>query len=326
MNKRRFARGLRSTRSTRSCGRCSGSAFRCRAPRFSRRPGASPDWFVGTRSPTGSTGTLLDRRRARTPRRLRAEHRGEPASAHPARAKWLTGNARVLPDDDPRERLDMIARTRRRSTLNVATDPAHGHRPARPARGPGSGRGLASRAVNESTPTGTVASDQITPGELRLAARNHGLPLEALRDDDHAGRAPLPADPLRHPGGRPRGLRLDGRTARWSGRCRSAWTTCGPCPGSTLPVTLRVRGQRASPAGSAAAEPALADRGRRHRGVGRHAAARRPRRGRACDAGAVEILFTGARPRRRGRHGQAYARSLPIADALEAGRAARRTR
>ncbi len=35
--------------------------------------------------------------------------------------RWLTGNARVLPDDDPGERLDMIARTRRRSTLNVAT-------------------------------------------------------------------------------------------------------------------------------------------------------------------------------------------------------------
>ena len=35
--------------------------------------------------------------------------------------RWLTGSARTLPDDDPRERLDMIARTRRRSTLNVAT-------------------------------------------------------------------------------------------------------------------------------------------------------------------------------------------------------------
>lgn len=31
------------------------------------------------------------------------------------------------------------------------------------------------------TPEGTVASEGITPAELRLAARNHGLPLEALR-------------------------------------------------------------------------------------------------------------------------------------------------
>src|SRR5688572_23033971 len=33
----------------------------------------------------------------------------------------------------------------------------------------------------EDAPAGTVASDGITPAELRLAARNHGLPLEALR-------------------------------------------------------------------------------------------------------------------------------------------------
>jgi sulfane dehydrogenase subunit SoxC len=31
-------------------------------------------------------------------------------------------------------------------------------------------------------PAGTVAEEGITPAELRLAARNHGLPLEALRD------------------------------------------------------------------------------------------------------------------------------------------------
>ena len=32
-------------------------------------------------------------------------------------------------------------------------------------------------------PQGTVAAAEITPAELRLAARNHGLPLEALRWD-----------------------------------------------------------------------------------------------------------------------------------------------
>jgi DMSO/TMAO reductase YedYZ molybdopterin-dependent catalytic subunit len=33
----------------------------------------------------------------------------------------------------------------------------------------------------EGAPTGTIADEGITPAELRLAARNHGMPLEALR-------------------------------------------------------------------------------------------------------------------------------------------------
>ena len=35
--------------------------------------------------------------------------------------QWLVGSAWALPDDDPRERLDAIACTRRRSRLNLAT-------------------------------------------------------------------------------------------------------------------------------------------------------------------------------------------------------------
>ena len=35
----------------------------------------------------------------------------------------------------------------------------------------------------EGAPAGTVAEQGITPAELRLAARNHAMPLEALRDD-----------------------------------------------------------------------------------------------------------------------------------------------
>jgi DMSO/TMAO reductase YedYZ molybdopterin-dependent catalytic subunit len=35
--------------------------------------------------------------------------------------------------------------------------------------------------MEPAVPTGTVAEEGITPAELRLAARNHGLPLEALR-------------------------------------------------------------------------------------------------------------------------------------------------
>jgi DMSO/TMAO reductase YedYZ molybdopterin-dependent catalytic subunit len=34
----------------------------------------------------------------------------------------------------------------------------------------------------DGAPAGTIADEGITPAELRLAARNHGLPLEALRD------------------------------------------------------------------------------------------------------------------------------------------------
>ena len=35
----------------------------------------------------------------------------------------------------------------------------------------------------DAAPAGTVAGQGITAEELRLAARNHGLPLEALRHD-----------------------------------------------------------------------------------------------------------------------------------------------
>ena len=35
--------------------------------------------------------------------------------------RWLSGRARALPDDDPEERLRTIARTRRRSRMNLAT-------------------------------------------------------------------------------------------------------------------------------------------------------------------------------------------------------------
>ncbi len=35
----------------------------------------------------------------------------------------------------------------------------------------------------DAAPAGTVAGEGITPEELRLAARNHALPLEALRHD-----------------------------------------------------------------------------------------------------------------------------------------------
>jgi deazaflavin-dependent oxidoreductase (nitroreductase family) len=35
--------------------------------------------------------------------------------------RWRSGTARVVPDDDPRERLRWIARTRRRSAINATT-------------------------------------------------------------------------------------------------------------------------------------------------------------------------------------------------------------
>ena len=45
--------------------------------------------------------------------------------------------------------------------------------------------------------------EAISAEELQLAARNHGIPLEALRYDVTPAGPALPAHPLRHPGGRP---------------------------------------------------------------------------------------------------------------------------
>ena len=72
----------------------------------------------------------------------------------------------------------------------------------------------------------TRMDDGITLEELQLAARNHGLPLESAARADHAGRAALPADPLRHPGGRRARMAARRSAGSSSGRSSSRSTTC----------------------------------------------------------------------------------------------------
>ena len=60
-----------------------------------------------------------------------------------------------------------------------------------------------------------------------------------------------------------------------------------------MPVTFECAGNGRALLAAASAQPALADRGRRHRGVGRHAAQAAARRGGRAASGAVEVLFTG---------------------------------
>ena len=128
-------------------------------------------------------------------------------------------------------------------------------------------------------PDGTVAAEEITPAELRLAARNHGLPLEALRYDItpaglhylliHYDIPAVDAAVFRARGGR------RGREAAEPALDDLQAARAGQHAGH-----LRVRRQRPRPAAAAPAQPALADRGGRHRRMGRHAARAAARRGR----------------------------------------------
>ena len=78
-------------------------------------------------------------------------------------------------------------------------------------------------------PAGTSIGD-VTLAELRLAARNHGMPLEALRH-------PITPVGLHYllvhydiPAVDPATLAARARRRRRSGRCRSRSPTCGRCP------------------------------------------------------------------------------------------------
>ncbi len=168
----------------------------------------------------------------------------------------------------------------------------------------------------DGAPTGTVADEGISPDELRLAARNHGLPLEALRYPiTPAGlhylliHYDIPAvDPQAYRleiGGavaRPLSLSLDDLRERER---------------VAMPVTFECAGNGRALLQPAPAQPALADRGGRHRRVGRHAAAPAARGGGCAGVGGRGALHR-ARPRRRGR-GRAGLRAL-------AGAARRRAR
>jgi DMSO/TMAO reductase YedYZ molybdopterin-dependent catalytic subunit len=166
-------------------------------------------------------------------------------------------------------------------------------------------------------PPGTVADSGISPEELRLAARNHALPLEALRHDlTPAGLHYLlihydipvvdPAAYRLEVGGeveRPLSLSLDDLRSR---------------EGATLPVTFECAGNgRALMAPRPLSQPWLTE------AVGTAewgGALLEPllREARIKD-GATEVLFTGLDRGVEGGVEQAYSRSLPLEEALSAG-------
>jgi sulfane dehydrogenase subunit SoxC len=168
----------------------------------------------------------------------------------------------------------------------------------------------------DAAPEGTVASEEITPAELRLATRNHGLPLEALRDPiTPAGlhylliHYDIPAvheDAFRlevgGEVGRPMSLSLGDLRAR---------------PKVSLPVTFECAGNgRALLAPRPLSQPWLTE------AVGTAEWAGAPLRAlleeAGVRAGAVEALFTGLDRGVENGVMQAYERSLPLAEAERA--------
>jgi DMSO/TMAO reductase YedYZ molybdopterin-dependent catalytic subunit len=161
---------------------------------------------------------------------------------------------------------------------------------------------------------GVETSEQITPAELRLATRNHGLPLEALAYDvTPAGLHYLlihydipvvdPASWRLEVGGhseRVLSLSLDDLRAR---------------PATTLAVTLECAGNgRGLLSPRPLSQPWLLE------AVGTAEWTGTPLRGVLEDAGiddgAVEVLFTGLDRGIEGEVEQQYERSLPVSDAL----------
>ena len=151
----------------------------------------------------------------------------------------------------------------------------------------------------EGAPAGTLADQGITPAELRLAARNHGLPLEALRH-------PITPAGLHYllihydiPAVDPEGFQLViggavERTAEPLPRRASGTAARGAAD------HLRVRRQRPGAAGAAPAQPAVAHGGGGHGGVGRHAT-RAAARGGGPEGHGDRASLQRPRPRHRGR-------------------------
>ena len=214
------------------------------------------------------------------------------------------------------------ARTRR----SPATRPTPRRCGASTRRAPPSGRWCAGAPTRRSTRVTSMrrrASKARSPSAGHHPGRAARWPRATTRcrsrpcaTTDHAGRAALPADPLRHPGrgpGRPSGSRS---AARWSARSASSLDELRARERVSAAGHLRVRRQRPRAARAAAGEPALADRGGGHRRVG---AARR------CaplleEAGVRararwRLLFTGLDRGVEGGIAQDYERALPLADA-----------
>ena len=167
----------------------------------------------------------------------------------------------------------------------------------------------------DAVPPGTVAGEGITEAELRLAARNHGLPLEALRHDITPPglhylliHYDIPAiDPESYRleiGGaveRPISLSLDALR----GRTRVA-----------EPITFECAGN-----GRALLEPRPLSQPWLTEAVGTAEWAGTPLAPLLDEAGvsddAVEVLFTGADRGIEGGVPQAYERSVPVAEAAQ---------
>ena len=164
-------------------------------------------------------------------------------------------------------------------------------------------------------PAGTSIGD-VSQAELRLAARNHGMPLEALRH---------PVTPvglhylLIHydiPAVDPGDVAARGRRRRASGRVIALAGGPAGAAGRDAHGHAGVRRQRPGAARAAPGEPAVADRGDRHGRVDRR------RRCAPCSSrpgwrdDAVELLFTGLDRGFEGGVEQDYERSLPVAEAL----------
>jgi sulfane dehydrogenase subunit SoxC len=166
-------------------------------------------------------------------------------------------------------------------------------------------------------PTGTAGSSGISPQELGLAARNHGLPLEALRDDftpPGLHYTLIHYDiPAVEPGAY--GLEVGGHVERrlslsldeLRARERSALPVTFECAGngrallSPRPISQPWLTEAVGTAewGGALLEPLLSEAG-------------------LLD-GAVEVLFGGLDRGVEGGVEQAYERSLPLDEALSAG-------
>ena len=164
----------------------------------------------------------------------------------------------------------------------------------------------------ESAPAGTVAEEGITPAELRLAARNHGLPLEALRH-------PITPAGLHYllihydiPAVEPEAFRLElgGAVER---RLSLSLEELRSRERVSLPITFECAGNgRALLAPRPLSQPWLTE------AVGPAEWAGTPLRPLLDEAGvrpdAVEALFTGLDRGIEGGIPQAYERSLALAD------------
>jgi sulfane dehydrogenase subunit SoxC len=171
--------------------------------------------------------------------------------------------------------------------------------------------------VGTEAPHGTIASEALTPEELRLATRNHGMPLEALRWDItppglhyllvHYDIPRIEAASWR--------LEVGGEVER---TLSLSLEELKGRPRTTLPVTMECAGN-----GRALLEPRPLSQPWLVEAVGTAEWGGTPLAPLLEEAGvrghAVEVLFTGLDRGVEGGRRQAYERSLPLAEATRDG-------